>query len=61
MLACVFVVLKETATTQACYFFQEKIMRVFNVWAFCRDQTILDPKAAWRIIDLSSSPMEQFL
>ena len=36
-------------------------MRIFYVWAFCRDQTILDPRAAWRLIDLSASPMEQWL
>jgi len=39
----------------------EKIMRIFYVWALCRDQSILDPKAAWRIVDLSSSPSEQFI
>ncbi|KAK2143090.1 hypothetical protein LSH36_878g00009 [Paralvinella palmiformis] len=39
----------------------EKIMRVFHVWAFCRDQTVLDPIAAWRLIDMSSSPAEQWL
>lgn len=39
----------------------EKIMRIFYVWAFCRDQTVLDPRAAWRLIDLSASPMEQWL
>jgi import inner membrane translocase subunit TIM44 len=39
----------------------EKIVRIFYVWAFCRDQTILDPRAAWRLIDLSASPMEQWL
>jgi len=38
-----------------------KILRVFHVWAFCRDQTTLNPRAAWRLIDLSSSPMEQWL
>ena len=40
---------------------QEKIVRMFYVWAFCRDQTVLDPRAAWRLIDLSASPAEQWL
>ncbi|ESO01933.1 hypothetical protein HELRODRAFT_66185 [Helobdella robusta] len=39
----------------------EKIMRIFYVWAFCRDQNVLDPRAAWKLIDLSASPMEQWL
>jgi len=39
----------------------DKIMRVFYVWALCRDQTILDPRAAWRIVDLSASPAEQWV
>ncbi|KAI0231913.1 Mitochondrial import inner membrane translocase subunit TIM44 [Lamellibrachia satsuma] len=39
----------------------DKIMKIFHVWAFCRDQSILDPKAAWRIIDISSSPAEQWV
>ena len=39
----------------------DKIIRMFYVWALCRDQTILDPQAAWRIVDLSSSPSEQWL
>lgn len=38
-----------------------KIMKVGHIWALCRDQTILDPKAAWRIADISSSPAEQFI
>ena len=41
--------------------FQEKIMRIYHVWAFCRDQNVLDPRASWRLIDLSSSPAEQFI
>lgn len=38
-----------------------KITRMFYVWAFCRDQNILDPKAAWKLIDLSAQPTEQWL
>lgn len=39
----------------------EKILRMFYVWAFCRDQSVLDPRAAWRLIDLSATPAEQWL
>ncbi len=24
---------------------------VFYVWALCRDQTIYDPKVAWRVLE----------
>ena len=44
-----------------CVLVQEKIVRMFYVWAFCRDQSVLDPRAAWRLIDLSASPAEQWL
>jgi len=44
-----------------CLSIQEKIVRMFYVWAFCRDQSVLDPRAAWRLIDLSASPAEQWL
>ena len=40
---------------------QDKIMKIFYVWAFCRDQSILDPRAAWRVIDMSSQPTEQWV
>ncbi|CAD5123912.1 DgyrCDS12220 [Dimorphilus gyrociliatus] len=39
----------------------DKVMRVLHVWALCRDQTILDPRAAWRVVDLSVMPQEQWL
>ena len=39
----------------------EKVMRMTYVWALCRDQTELDPKAAWRLLDLSASSQEQFI
>ncbi len=39
----------------------EKVMRVQYVWVLCRDQTELDPKAAWRLLELSASSQEQFL
>ena len=39
----------------------EKVMRTFYVWVLCRDQAELDPKAAWRLLELSASSQEQFL
>jgi len=39
----------------------DKVMRITYVWALCRDQTELDPKAAWRLLDISASSQEQFI
>ena len=39
----------------------EKVLRVMYVWVLCRDQTELDPKAAWRLLELSANSTEQFL
>ncbi|KAH7643615.1 mitochondrial import inner membrane translocase subunit TIM44 isoform X3 [Dermatophagoides farinae] len=39
----------------------EKIIRVHYVWVLCRDQNELDPKAAWRLLDLSANSAEQWL
>ena len=39
----------------------DKILRVNYVWVLCRDQTELDSKAAWRLMDLSASSSEQFI
>ena len=39
----------------------DKVMRISYVWALCRDQTELDPRAAWRLMDLSASSQEQFI
>ena len=39
----------------------EKVMRIAYVWVLCRDQAELDPKAAWRLLELSASSQEQFL
>jgi len=38
----------------------EKVMRVNYVWVLCRDQTELDPRAAWRLLELSANSGEQF-
>ena len=39
----------------------EKVLRVMYVWVLCRDETELDPKAAWRLLELSANSTEQFL
>ena len=39
----------------------EKVLRVMYVWVLCRDMTELDPKAAWRLLDLSANSQEQLL
>lgn len=39
----------------------EKVLRVTYVWVLCRDMTELDPKAAWRLLDLSANSAEQLL
>ena len=39
----------------------DKIMRVTYVWALCRDQEELNPRAAWKLLDISASNSEQFL
>ncbi|XP_042213333.1 mitochondrial import inner membrane translocase subunit TIM44-like [Homarus americanus] len=38
-----------------------KVLRVQYVWVLCRDQTELDARAAWRILDLSAQSTEQFV
>nr|XP_027212743.1 mitochondrial import inner membrane translocase subunit TIM44-like [Penaeus vannamei] len=38
-----------------------KVLRVQYVWVLCRDQTELDSRAAWRILDLSAQSTEQFV
>lgn len=38
-----------------------KVLRVQYVWVMCRDQTELDNRAAWRILDLSAQSTEQFV
>lgn len=39
----------------------EKVQRMQYVWVMCRDQTELDPRAAWRLLDLSANASEQWL
>ena len=40
---------------------KDKIKRVNHVWALCRDQSVLDPNAAWRVMECASHATEQFL
>lgn len=39
----------------------DKVMRVTYVWVLCRDPTEPNPKAAWRLLDLSANSNEQLL
>ncbi|XP_013786100.2 mitochondrial import inner membrane translocase subunit TIM44-like [Limulus polyphemus] len=39
----------------------DKILRMYYVWVLCRDQTELNPKAAWKLMDLSANSVQQFL
>lgn len=36
-------------------------MKVHHVWALCRDQTELDPKAAWKVLETSASASVQLI
>ncbi|XP_050701927.1 mitochondrial import inner membrane translocase subunit TIM44-like isoform X1 [Eriocheir sinensis] len=38
-----------------------KVLRVQYVWVLCRDQSELDSRAAWRILDLSAQSTEQLV
>lgn len=39
----------------------DKVMRVNYIWVLCRDPTELNPKAAWRLLDLSATSTQQFV
>lgn len=39
----------------------DKVMRVNYVWVLCRDPSELNPKAAWRLLELSANSSEQFV
>ncbi|KAF9808881.1 hypothetical protein SFRURICE_000927 [Spodoptera frugiperda] len=39
----------------------DKVMRVNYVWVLCRDPAELNPKAAWRLLELSASSVEQLI
>lgn len=39
----------------------EKVMRVTYVWVLCRDTAEPNPRAAWRLLDISASSSEQLV
>lgn len=39
----------------------DKVMRVNYVWVLCRDPTDLNPRSAWRLMELSANSQEQFV
>lgn len=39
----------------------EKVMRYNHTWVLCRDPTELNPKAAWRLLEIGCSSVEQFV
>lgn len=39
----------------------DKILRVHYVWVLCRDRTEVNPRAAWKLLDLSANSTEQFV
>uniref|UniRef100_A0A2R5LN93 Mitochondrial import inner membrane translocase subunit TIM44 n=1 Tax=Ornithodoros turicata TaxID=34597 RepID=A0A2R5LN93_9ACAR len=39
----------------------DKILRMHYAWVLCRDQAELNPKAAWKLMDLSATSAEQWL
>lgn len=40
---------------------KDKIKKVHHVWALCRDQTIIDPNQAWRLMELAMHETEMFV
>lgn len=40
---------------------EDKVLRVTYVWVLCRDQTELNPRAAWRLLQLSASSQAQMI
>lgn len=38
-----------------------KILRTTYIWALCRDTTELNPRAAWKLLDMSASSNEQLV
>ncbi|CAB3256012.1 unnamed protein product [Arctia plantaginis] len=39
----------------------DKVMRVNYVWVLCRDPQEVNPKAAWRLLELSANSVEQLI
>lgn len=40
---------------------KDKIKRVLYVWALCRDQTELNPKSAWKLMECSYQASDLFI
>lgn len=40
---------------------KDKIKRVDHVWALCRDQSNMDPNAAWRVMECAMHASEMFV
>jgi hypothetical protein len=40
---------------------KDKIKRVDHVWALCRDQSIMDPNSAWRVMEVAFHASEMFV
>ncbi|XP_072038204.1 mitochondrial import inner membrane translocase subunit TIM44-like [Amphiura filiformis] len=38
-----------------------KVLRVMYVWALCKEAEILDPRAAWKLLDMSAQSTEQWV
>uniref|UniRef100_A0A1A9UYY1 Mitochondrial import inner membrane translocase subunit TIM44 n=1 Tax=Glossina austeni TaxID=7395 RepID=A0A1A9UYY1_GLOAU len=53
--------LKDRATNKIVEGDPEKVMRVNHVWVLCRDPNELNPKAAWRLLELTANSQEQFV
>lgn len=39
----------------------DKVMRVNYVWVLCRDPQELNPKAAWKLLEMSANSVEQLI
>ena len=38
----------------------DKVLQVDYVWVLCRDQSELDPKACWRLLEMAANSQEKF-
>jgi import inner membrane translocase subunit TIM44 len=43
------------------YFIKEQIIRINYIFALGRDPTVLDPLAAWRLVDLNALKVNHFV
>jgi import inner membrane translocase subunit TIM44 len=39
----------------------DKVLRVNHVWALCRDTSEVNPRAAWKVLDMAANSTEQLL